>query len=72
MKMGIVQLNVDPERRLLDIEMVADQEARPSPGDNVVYRIRASNWQGNATQPQFALALVDKALLSLGPGKPVC
>ncbi len=66
MKMGIVQLNVDPERHLLDIEMVTDPE-QAEPGDNVVYRIRASDWQGNPAQPQFSLALVDKALLSLRP-----
>ncbi len=66
MKMGIVQLNVAPDRHLLNIEMVVDPE-QARPGDAVVYRIRASDWEGNPTQPQFSLALVDKALLSLRP-----
>ena len=66
MKMGIVQLNVAPDRHLLDIEMITDPE-QARPGDTVVYRIRARDWEGNPAQPQFSLALVDKALLSLRP-----
>ncbi|MCO6449232.1 MAG: Ig-like domain-containing protein [Caldilineales bacterium] len=65
-KMGIVQLNVSPERHLLDVEMTTDPE-QARPGDSVVYRINARDWQGNPAQPQFSLALVDKALLSLRP-----
>ena len=69
---GIVELQVDPERLLLDVEITPDQETY-SPRDEVTYQIKTTDYLGNGVSAELSLALVDLAVLTLkeDPAQPL-
>jgi uncharacterized protein YfaS (alpha-2-macroglobulin family) len=65
-RLGIVELRVNPERLFLNISLnPRDDELQP--GQTVTYDIRATDYAGNGVEASLSLALVDLAVLSLVP-----
>lgn len=71
-KLGLAELNVDPEQKLLDLAISAAPDPA-KPGDTVTYKLHATDWEGKPVEAQLSLALVDRALLALQPvaGTPI-
>lgn len=64
-RMGTAQLQVDPERYALHIEISAEPE-RASPREEVTFRLRVTDWKGDPVEAEVGVALTDLAALSLG------
>ncbi|MCY3916297.1 MAG: MG2 domain-containing protein [Chloroflexi bacterium] len=64
-RMGTAQLQVDPERYALHIEISAEPE-RASPQEEVTFRLRVTDWKGEPVTAEVGVALTDLAALSLG------
>ncbi len=65
-RMGIVELIVNPEQLLLNVELTPREEIL-QPGETVTYDIRATDYAGNGVEASLSVALVDLAVLSLLP-----
>jgi len=64
-RMGMTQLQVDPERHALNIEISAEPD--PSePQEEVTFRLRVTDWKGDPVVAEVGVALTDLAALSLG------
>ena len=64
-RMGTTQLQVDPERYALNIEISAQPE-RAAPQDEVTFRLKVTDWKGDPVTAEVGVALTDLAALSLG------
>ena len=64
-RMGSAELQVDPERYALNIEISAEPE-RAQPQDEVTFRLRVTDWRGDPAVAEVGVALTDLAALSLG------
>ncbi len=64
-RMGITELQVDPERKALNIAIEADP-AWAQPQAEVAFRLRVTNYKGDPVRAEIGLALTDLAALSLG------
>jgi len=65
-RMGIVELIVNPERLLINVELTPREDVL-QPGETVTYDIRATDYAGNGVEANLSLALVDLAVLTLMP-----
>jgi len=66
-KIGIVKLNVDAEQQKIQVKVVPDK-LTVGPGDDVVYTVYTSDYQGKPVDTEVSLGLSDLATLSLsGP-----
>ncbi|RPI31699.1 MAG: hypothetical protein EHM70_10905, partial [Chloroflexota bacterium] len=63
-KMGMVELQVGTEQQELQIEISADRE-QASPGEEVVYTLRTSDYLGRPVSAEVSLSVVDLAVLAL-------
>ncbi|MGC8838167.1 MAG: Ig-like domain-containing protein [Anaerolineae bacterium] len=64
-RVGYVQLHVPAEHKRLRVEITPDKpEARPR--EEVTFRLRVTDAQGNPVRAELSLALVDRAVLALG------
>jgi uncharacterized protein YfaS (alpha-2-macroglobulin family) len=68
-KMGLLPIAIDRREQALNVELTSDVE-QAEPGQEVSYRLQATDSQGNPVQAEFSLDLVDKAVLSLRPRSP--
>jgi uncharacterized protein YfaS (alpha-2-macroglobulin family) len=70
-RIGMVELEVDPVNRLMDVEVdavcdaVDDGGCIYEPGDQAVLNIRTLDANGSPVQADVAVAVVDKAVLAL-------
>lgn len=64
-RMGRTQLQVDPERYALSIEIDAEPD-QAEPQDDVKFNLRVTDWKGDPVVAEVGLALTDLASLSLG------
>lgn len=64
-RMGLIELPVNPERKTLNIEIVADPD-RSQPGEEVTFRLRVTDWKGDPVAAEVGVGLTDLAALSLG------
>jgi alpha-2-macroglobulin len=64
MRVGIVELVVDPERLALNVSLTP-QDDQLAPRDTAVYDILVTDHNGNPVQADLSLALVDLAVLTL-------
>lgn len=65
-RMGIVELQVSPERLLLNLALTPQEDVL-QPGETVTYDIRATDYAGNGVEASVSVALVDLAVLTLLP-----
>lgn len=63
---GLIQLNVNNERLVMDISVQPDREFA-GPRETVTYTLTTTDWQGQPVQAELGLALTDLASLSLAP-----
>lgn len=64
---GLTQLNVDTERKVVNIDVVPNVD-RAQPRDTVSYTIRTTDYKGDPVSAQVGLGLTDLAALSIvGP-----
>jgi len=61
---GLIELRVSAEGSALRVSVTPDR-AQAGPGDEVTYRLQATNAQGKPVQAEFSLALADVAALAL-------
>jgi alpha-2-macroglobulin len=64
MRVGLVNLPVSTERQELTLTVTPDRAAA-GPRDTVRYTVKASDYSGKGVRAEVALALVDKAVLTL-------
>ena len=64
-RVGWTELQVDPERYALNIEISAEPE-RASPQEEVTFRLTVTDWKGDPVVAEVGVALTDLAALSLG------
>ncbi len=65
-KIGMVGIEVDTSRQVLDVKVTADKESA-GPGDEVTYTIETKDYSGKPVSADVSLAVVDKAALALAP-----
>ncbi|MFN8371986.1 MAG: alpha-2-macroglobulin family protein [Anaerolineae bacterium] len=63
-RMGMVALNVDNERKNINIEITPNVE-QAGPGDTVTYTVRTTDYAGNPVQAEVGVGLTDLASLSI-------
>ena len=63
-RQGYVTINVSPESRKLNVSLVGEP-VRLEPGDDVSFKIKATDFDGNPVQAEFSLSVVDLAVLAL-------
>lgn len=69
-RIGMVELKVEPVEKILTVEVTADRDTY-EPGDQATLTVRTLNWRGQPVQAEVALAVVDKAVLALAdPNAP--
>ncbi|NDJ87121.1 MAG: hypothetical protein GYB66_14680, partial [Chloroflexi bacterium] len=68
-RMGLVQLNVETERLVMNLEVTPDIPAGVTvgPGDEVTLNIKTTDWQGNPVSAEVGVSISDLAVLSLAP-----
>ena len=64
-RMGRTQLQVDPERYALSIEIDAEPD-QAEPQDDVIFHLRVTDWKGDPVVAEVGVGLTDLAALSLG------
>jgi hypothetical protein len=64
MRVGLVELPVDTEQQELHIS-IEPERSEVGPREDVTYTVRATDYSGAGVQAELALALVDKAVLTL-------
>ena len=64
-RMGGTELQVDPERYALNIEISAEPE-HAEPQAEVTFRLKVTDWKGDPVVAEVGAALTDLAALSLG------
>lgn len=67
-RQGRAQLQVDPERYALSIEINAEPDSA-EPQSEITFNLRVSDWKGAPVVAEVGLALTDLAALSLGERK---
>ncbi len=65
-RLGVAELEVSPERLLLDIALVP-RDDRLEPRETAVFDIRVTDYLGRGVAASLSLALVDEGVLSLLP-----
>ncbi|MEJ5310843.1 MAG: Ig-like domain-containing protein [Anaerolineae bacterium] len=69
-RIGMVELKVEPVEKILTVEVTADR-AIYEPGDRATLTVRTLDWRGQPVPAEVALAVVDKAVLALAdPNAP--
>ena len=69
-RIGMVELKVEPVEKILTVEVTPDRETY-EPGDRATLTVRTLDWRGEPVQAEVALAVVDKAVLALAdPNAP--
>jgi len=69
-RIGMVELKVEPVEKTLTVEVISDRDAY-EPGDRATLTVRTLDWRGEPVQAEVALAVVDKAVLALAdPNAP--
>jgi uncharacterized protein YfaS (alpha-2-macroglobulin family) len=68
-KMGLLPIEIDRLEQALNVEITSAVE-QAEPGQEVTYRLKATDFEGAPVQAEFSLDLVDKAVLSLRPRSP--
>jgi hypothetical protein len=69
-RIGMVELKVEPVEKILTVEVTPDRDAY-EPGDRATLTVRTLDWRGQPVQAEVALAVVDKAVLALAdPNAP--
>jgi hypothetical protein len=63
-KVGYVQLPVSTDTRVLNVSIKPDKQ-QTKPGENVRYDIKVTDSAGKGVRAELAVAVIDKALLSL-------
>jgi uncharacterized protein YfaS (alpha-2-macroglobulin family) len=63
---GVVQLNVDTSRKIINIEITPDVD-QAAPQETVTYTVRTTNYLGEPVSAQVGVGLTDLASLSLAP-----
>jgi alpha-2-macroglobulin len=64
-RMGMVQLGVETDRKVINIMATPDRE-QAGPRETVTYTIETTDWQGNPISAEVGVALTDLASLSVG------
>ena len=64
-RMGMVELGVDNQRKVINITATPDSE-QAGPRETVTYTIKTTDWQGNPVQAEVGVGLTDLASLSVG------
>ncbi|MGC9397071.1 MAG: Ig-like domain-containing protein [Anaerolineae bacterium] len=69
-RIGMVELEVEPVEKTLTVEVTPDRDAY-EPGERATLTVRTLDWRGQPVQAEVALAIVDKAVLALAdPNAP--
>lgn len=63
-RMGMINLNVDRSRKVLNIALEADREFA-GPGDTINYTVTTTNYTGAPVRAEVGVSLTDLAVLSL-------
>ncbi|MBN1178948.1 MAG: Ig-like domain-containing protein, partial [Anaerolineae bacterium] len=70
-RIGMVELKVEPVEKTLDVEVTLDRDTAYEPGDRATLTVRTLDYRGQPVQAEVALAIVDKAVLALAdPNAP--
>jgi hypothetical protein len=68
-RMGMAQLAVDTEQLVMNVEITPDVDIAAGefkgPGDEVTYKIKTTDWQGNPVQAEVGIGVTDLAVLSI-------
>ena len=64
-RIGMIQLNIEPVAQTLSVELTADSQAVYRPGDEVELTVRSVDSEGRTVDAEVGLAVVDKAVLNL-------
>ncbi|HLA45434.1 MAG TPA: alpha-2-macroglobulin family protein, partial [Aggregatilineales bacterium] len=68
-RMGLTQLSVDTERLVLNIEITPDVDIEAGefagPGDDVTYKVKTTDWEGNPVSAEVGIGVTDLAVLSI-------
>ena len=64
-RIGMIQLNIEPVAQTLSVELTADSQAVYKPGDEVELTVRSVDSEGRTVDAEVGLAVVDKAVLNL-------
>ncbi len=69
-RMGLVQLNVDPAHKEINIAITTDK-SQAGPGDTVNYTVKTTDYQGKPVQAEVGVSLTDLSVLTLAdPNSP--
>ncbi len=63
-RMGMIQLNVAAEKQKINVEIVPNND-QAGPGDEVLYKIKTTDSNGNPVRAEVSVALADLSALSL-------
>jgi uncharacterized protein YfaS (alpha-2-macroglobulin family) len=70
-RQGYVNLLVDPGKKIMNVEIVG-QPDKLGPGEEVEFKLRVTDQDGNPLVGEFSLAVVDQAVLALAdPNSPL-
>ncbi len=70
-RIGMVELKVEPVEKTLNVEVTLDRDTAYEPGDRATLTVRTLDYRGQPVQAEVALAIVDKAVLALAdPNAP--
>ncbi len=70
-RIGMVELKVEPVEKTLTVEVALDRDTAYEPGDRATLTVRTLDYRGQPVQAEVALAIVDKAVLALAdPNAP--
>ncbi|MGB1287736.1 MAG: alpha-2-macroglobulin family protein, partial [Aggregatilineales bacterium] len=64
-RMGMLQLDVDIEQKIITLDVSADTE-RAAPQDTVTYTIVATDYNGDPVQAEIGVGVTDRAALAVG------
>jgi len=65
-KMGMAEIGVDRLQRIINLEIEADP-VEASPGEQVIFTVKTSNFEGEPISSEVSMSLSDLATLSLLP-----
>ncbi|HEX8683815.1 MAG TPA: Ig-like domain-containing protein, partial [Ardenticatenaceae bacterium] len=65
-RVGYINLNVASDERQLTVEITPEGDGQMQPGDEATVNVHVTDAGGNPVEAELSLAIVDKAVLSLG------
>jgi len=64
-RLGILEIYVKPDQMKINIDITTEPD-QAEPGEEIIYKVKTTDYKGDPVQAEVSLALVDKAVLQLG------